>query len=823
MRSERQSSALSKQTLRVVGPFIPIVFALMLASSLSIDLLSSVRAYVGGESLWSKGQKDAVLHLIRYGETHNEDEFLAYQRAIAVPLGDRVARIELLRAQPDLDKAAAGLIAGGNHPDDIPGMIRLVLDFRRLPPLEHAITVWTQADAEVKLLSDLAEQLHAATRGGDHGAANIAHLMLQIRESNARLTRLEEAFSYSLGEVSRLVRDLLIPGIDVASILLLAAGIFLAVRGMRLELNLRQALSHSEERLTLAISGSNDGLWDWDVRSNAFYFSARCAQMLGYHECELPQSFATLLALIHPDDFASIELKLRGHLQDSLPFDAKFRLRTRTNTYLWVRSRGRMVRDTVGLAQRMAGSLTDITEQKRAEALLCAEQAREREHAARLAHDATHDALTGLINRIEFERRLADAMQRGQSENCTHVLMYLDLDQFKVVNDTCGHAAGDELIQQLVSVMTAELRKSDMLARLGGDEFGVLLEDCTTEDGECVADSLREAIARFRFVHRTRSFALGASIGMIRLDADVSHVAEALSAADAACYLAKQRGRNRVQVYQPHDDAVRVLHDEMEWVSRTHAAPADGRFALHAQQVVPLQADSGTGRHIELLLRMVDEQGQLVPPMAFIPACERYNLMPTLDRWVIDAGFAELGRLRRANQADIAVCGLNLSAASLSDDQLSEHIRERAAHHGIPLDIVCFEITETAAISNLTQATSFIRQLQAMGCRFALDDFGAGMSSFAYLKHLPAEYIKIDGGFVREMFDDPINMVVIEAIQRIAQAMGMKTVAEWVDSDEALTHLRELGVDYAQGYGVARPVHFAGRREAGLQNVGSAA
>jgi diguanylate cyclase (GGDEF)-like protein/PAS domain S-box-containing protein len=926
MRNERQSWALSKHRLRVIGPFIPIVLALTLASSVSIDLLSSARAYVGGESLWSKGQKDAVLHLIRYGETRDEEEFRAYQRAIAIPLGDRIARIEMLRVPSDTNKATAGLIAGGNHPDDIPGMIRLLQYFRRLPALDRAITIWTRADAEVLALHDIAEHLHDATLAGASGAAQIDPLLRQIQDSNARLTPLEAAFSYSLGDVSRLVRDLLMPGIGIVAALLLLMGVWLAERGMRKELRLTQALARSEERLILAMSGSNDGLWDWNLRTDALYFSARCAQMLGYEEHELPKSFNTLLMHLHPEDLPAAELKLRQHLKENAPYDAEFRLRTKANAYLWVRSRGRTVRDTVGHALRMAGSLTDITEQKRAEALLFAEKeraqvtlqaigdavitadtvgcvdglnpaaerltgwrsaeaagmplervcflqddathapvsglveaaphaswpehpslmlirrnaapiavkssqasirnragtvtglvlvlhdiSRERAHAVRLAHDATHDALTGLVNRIEFERRLASAMSRVQTEGCTHVLLYLDLDQFKVVNDTCGHAAGDELIRQLVVIMGAKLRSSDTLARLGGDEFGVLLVHCAAADGERVAESLRGAIAGFRFVHRQRSFTLGVSIGMISLDQDVTQVAEALSAADAACYLAKQRGRNRVQVYRQRDDAVRLLHGEMEWVSRAHAALADGRFALHAQEIVPLQSGSGTGRHIELLLRMVDEQGELVPPMAFIPACERYHLMPTLDRWVINAGFAELGRLRDADQRDIAVCGINLSAASLADDLLPEHIRERAAHHGVPLHIVCFEITETAAISNLAQAASFIRRLQAMGCHFALDDFGAGMSSFAYLKHLPAEYIKIDGGFVREMFDEPVNMVVIEAIQRIAQAMGMKTVAEWVDSDVALTHLRALGVDYAQGFGVGRPVHFAGR------------
>lgn len=435
----------------------------------------------------------------------------------------------------------------------------------------------------------------------------------------------------------------------------------------------------------------------------------------------------------------------------------------------------------------------------------------EREHAARLAHEASHDALTGLANRTEFERRLAAAIARIRDTGGTHMLMYLDLDQFKVVNDTCGHAAGDELIRQMAAVMRVQLRKGDTLARLGGDEFGILLEHCTALDGERLAEALRRAVAGFRFTHRQRTFAVGASIGLVALDGGTGGVAEALSAADAACYVAKENGRNRVQVYHPQDSVVQARHGEMEWVSRVHAALAAGRFCLYEQEIVALCGDRRAGRHVELLLRMVDERNQLVPPMAFVPACERYNLMPMIDRWVVETAFDALARRRAEAPDDIALCAINLSGSSLADVRFPAFVREQARRAGIALSGICFEITETAAISNLTQAADFIEEMQALGCVFALDDFGAGMSSFIYLKHLPAAYLKIDGSFVREMLDDPVNQVMVEVIQRMGHAMGKKTIAEYVESEAMLARLRELGVDLVQGHYIAPPVPFAPR------------
>ncbi len=930
MRKASGSLLAGGHLLRIIWPFVPVVLVLALISVASVELLSAARAFVGGESLWTKGQKDAVMHLLRYGKSREEADYQAYQAAIALPLGDRVARLELERPDPDHARARAGFITGGNHPDDIPGMIRLYRHFRHVKEIDQAISVWAAADLEIDALNSLALELRRQVVGDGCGEACVASVLGGIEAIDARLTPLEAAFSYYLGKASRRVRELLTIGTAVATAMLLLCAILLSLRMLRQERRLRQALARSEERLQLAVAGSNDGLWDWHLGRGQLYFSPRCAEMLGFAPDDLPHARETVIALMHPADLPDLVERVSRHLRHGSHYDAEFRLRTKAGDYLWVRARGRMVRDGEGRAARMAGSLTDISDQKLSEAQLFAEKERaqvtlqaigdavittdvdgrveslnpvaeqltgwrhaeaaglslaqvcplqdettrarvanlvetalddgwvntavlllvrrgsgpvavkpsvtlirdrlghaigvvlvlhdvslERAHAAQLAHEASHDALTGLVNRAEFERRLAAAIARAQQDDCTHTLMYLDLDQFKVVNDTCGHAAGDELIRQIAEVMRGQLRKGDTLARLGGDEFGVLLERCAGPDGERVAEALRRAITRFRFAHRQRTFALGVSIGLLNLDRRTGKVAEALSAADAACYMAKESGRNRVQVYHPHDSAVRLRHGEMEWVSRIHAALTAGRFCLYAQEIVSLQAQLAgppgvaRGRHIELLLRLVDERGQLVPPMAFVPACERYNLMPTLDRWVVETAFARLARAHAERPGEIALCAINLSASSLADDRFPAFVCEQGERHGIALSGICFEITETAAIGNLAQAAAFIRQLQGLGCAFALDDFGAGMSSFTYLKHLPATYLKIDGSFVREMLNDPVNLVMVEAIQRVGHAMGKKTVAEFVEDEAMLRRLRALGVDYAQGHFIGEPAPFA--------------
>lgn len=923
----------NEHVLRIIWPFLPVVLALALFCLASVDMLSAARGFVAGESLWSKGQKDAVMHLLRYADARDPADFDAYRVAIAVPLGDRQARLELEK-RPDFNRQVAveGLLIGGNHHDDIPGMIRLYRYFRNVTEIDRAIAVWAAADVDIAHLTVVANHLRECV-GTPAEPACLPPLQREIAELDARLGPMAMAFSAALGQASRRVRGVLLSGTVLLTILLLGCASWLSMRTQRKERQLRAALAKSEQRLQLAVAGSNDGLWDWHPHHGELYFSPRCAEMLGFGADELPHARETLLALMHPADVAEFDRQLARHVREGTPYDVEIRLRRKPGGYLWVRARGRMVRSPVGKAVRMAGSLSDISDRKRFEAQLFAEKERaqvtlraigeavvttdvwgridsmnpaaerltgwseaeaagcflaqvcplldestsmpvtdlvpraledcwpsqsvmllagraeegpvvvkpsvalmrdkgghaigvvlvlhdvsmERAHAAQLAHEASHDALTGLVNRVEFERRVAAAIARVRQEGAAHTLMYLDLDQFKVVNDTCGHAAGDELIRQMAAVMRQQLRKGDTLARLGGDEFGVLLEHCEAGDGERVAEALRRAIATFRYAHRQRIFSLGVSIGLVRIDAGTGKVEEALSAADAACYMAKEGGRNRVQVYLPNDSVVRARHGEMEWVSRVHAALSAGRFCLYAQDIVPLQASEpgtagsagGAGRHIELLLRLVDEQGQLVPPMAFVPACERYNLMPMIDRWVVETAFAALARMHAEQPGEIGMCSINMSGASLADAHFPGFVRQQAVRHDIALSGICFEITETAAINNLAQAAAFIEQLQGMGCVFALDDFGAGMSSFAYLKHLPAAYLKIDGSFVREMLDDPVNAVMVEVIQRIGHAMGKKTIAEFVESEAMRERLRALGVDYAQGQLIGAPAPFA--------------
>ncbi len=650
---------------RRIWPLLASNLLMLGTSVLCMAILSAMRAYVGGESLWSKAQKDAVTHLRQFARDSDLTEFRKFREALAIPLGDRVARIELQKPHPDLTVVYAGFTAGGIDPEDMPAMARLFGLAGHVPYMKRAVAIWTQGDALIDRLDDVADQLLDEMTSNRLDASGRAALLTQIDRIDFALRPLEDEFSQALGAASRITTVVL----------------------------------------------------EWTAALSSGFFLA-----IGV------------------------------------------------------------------LLSRSILARADLMEKA-------------------LLHQATHDELTGLVNRREFERRVADAIERGGDGAERSALLYLDLDQFKIVNDTCGHPAGDELIRRVAETIRGAVRGSDTLGRLGGDEFGLLLAACTPAAALSIAEAIRSNLAELKFFWGGRMFVVGASIGVVTLDHSFASVAEVLSAADSACYLAKDAGRNRVQVFRPDDRKIRSRSGEMNWVARIAEALEESRFTLFAQDIRPI-AEPSLEISYEILLRLRDRDGQLIAPMNFIPAAERYGLMPRLDRWVIERTVTELGELRNRGRW-MPRLAVNLSAASLEDGDLFPFISNLLREHHVPPHRLGFELTETTAVTQLAAVARLLSDLRSLGCSIGLDDFGSGMCSFGYLRRLPVDYVKIDGGFVHKMDTDAVDHAMVASIQRIAGVMGLRTVAEHVESESVLMALRKVGVDYAQGYAIARPAPLA--------------
>ncbi len=459
------------------------------------------------------------------------------------------------------------------------------------------------------------------------------------------------------------------------------------------------------------------------------------------------------------------------------------------------------VRDTAAPVRRSDGSLAGAV-------LVIRDVTRLRELEREMAYLASHDPLTGLINRREFDRRLRETITSDRGRTARHALCYLDLDDFKVVNDTCGHIAGDELLRQLTAVLATAIRPQDTLARLGGDEFGILLRDTSTAEARRLTERFLASINHYRFVWEQRMFQVGASVGIVPVAEAGGNLSELMSAADAACYVAKDRGRNQIHVSRPDDAEMASRYNEMNWVQRIRSAREDGRFRLFGQPIVPL-ADPTSHPMVEILLRMVDEHGNLVSPSHFLAAAERYRLMPSLDRWVVEEAIRSIAALGSGGAGE-RLFSINLSGQSLTDPTLSDHILDQLRLRHVEAGCVVFEITETAAVSNLTHARRFMTRLRGAGCRFILDDFGSGLSSFSYLRTLDVDYLKIDGGLVHGIADAPVQREMVAAIHSVGHAMRLSTIAERVESAEELEVLRRIGVDLVQGNYVQAPSPISG-------------
>ena len=561
------------------------------------------------------------------------------------------------------------------------------------------------------------------------------------------------------------------------------------------ELEIRAGeLFEEKQRLEVTLNSIGDGVITTDFQGNITYLNPVAEQMTGWDLADAcGQPVSRVLVLINEETrqpaLSPVEQVLRTGEVAGLAHNSAL-----------ISKQG-----SVYSIEDSAAPMRDRNDHIIGAVLVFHDVSDARRLAEEMTYQATHDSLTGLVNRSDFERRLEKAIQNAQQLGQQHALAYLDLDQFKIVNDTCGHSAGDELLRQISGLLRLALRANDTLARLGGDEFGVLLESCPPYVATQIAENLRNIIADFHFVWDEKTFPISVSIGLVSFGgtgADFVATNEILSTADTACYAAKDLGRNRIYVYQADDHELNKRHGEMDWYSRIFSAIEQNRFVLYGQKIISLGTASSYDEHAEILLRLVGEDGKIIPPMAFVPAAERYGLMIAVDRWVVRNAFAYIASLPPEKSI---LFSINLSGGTMNDDTALSFIMTEMQTSGVRPDSICFEVTETAAIANLLNASAFIGALKNKGCHFALDDFGSGMSSFAYLKHLPVDYLKIDGCFVKDIARDDIDAALVAAIHDIGHVMGMKTIAEFAENDVILEKLRAIGVDYAQGYGVAYP------------------
>jgi diguanylate cyclase (GGDEF)-like protein/PAS domain S-box-containing protein len=589
--------------------------------------------------------------------------------------------------------------------------------------------------------------------------------------------------------------------IGAGGILALLAGLVIAGLVIRIVARTEARLGREKELAEVTLHSIVDGVITTDAAGRVEYLNPVAEHYLGWSSAQaVGKRLADVYRIVDERTGTAIEtLPMTGGQDGGTAEAVAVRLVDRNGRECPVRYSHSPIRGRDGSVHGMIVVFHDVSQV--------------RAMAQQLLWQASHDALTGLVNRREFERRLADLIETARSQRREHALVFMDLDHFKAVNDTCGHSAGDELLRQLTAVMLTRMRGSDTLARLGGDEFAGLLESCPLEQAVRIANAMRETVREFRFVWEGKTFSVGMSIGLVPINAESGDINRVLAAADACCYEAKNQGRDRVQVYRPDDPDSGGHREEMQLVSQINQAFELGRFRLYRQRIAPLGGHPRHGPHYEILVRMLDRGGNPLPATGFMPAAERYNLLTSIERWVVSSLVEYLSRQWAAGTIprDLQGSGergfysVNMSGASINDKSFPDFLRNLLTRYQLPSGLLCFEITETTAISNLSKAAELMRELKGMGCRFALDDFGTGMSSFAYLKYLPVDFLKIAGVFIKDMATDPMDYAIVDSINRISHILGMRTVAESVEDAVTLARITELGLDFAQGYFIAEP------------------
>lgn len=775
--------------VRHLLPLLALVVILVAVSGVlilvSLDFLSATRAYVAGESHWSRAQQSVVFRLDRYAETGDPADLAEAREQLAVPRAAREARRLIAEDPVDTARTESAFVRAGNSPDDVPGMIRLHRHLAGMPELQRALALWQDSDAWVERLDRLADELEAYWQSPDDFHASIrASIRDELALIDRSLARDTLAFAGAMSEagaaIVRAARVLTLGALIVIGALLLLATLR-AVREFR----------RSETRFWTTFEQAPVGMALIDPQTGLRETNEALARLLARRPAELAGQ--PLSHFSHAEDRGALRKFIIERSQRS---GSGAELETR-----YLRPDGSVVWGKLSLAPLDPASdsdgnlqiavLEDISEPHRL--------------AGELAYQAAHDQLTGLPNRREFERSLNQLLHRTSGPARRHALCLVDLDQFKVVNDSFGHLAGDALLVRLSEQMQACLRDGDVLARLDGDEFGILLKHCSQDIAIEVVERLRGVLSEFCFRWEEQPITISASIGLVPLDERHQDASALLQQADIACHEAKEQGRNRVQVHSSGRDSSRRRHEEMEWVHRINQALAQGRLRFHGQLIQPM---SRGNPRCELLLRLEDDDGEVHTASRFMEAAERFHIARSVDRWVVEHALAAV-REESRRLPGVAAWHINLSGQSVDCDAMLPEIIQRIRDHGVPPERLCFEVTETAAMRSLDEARAFFGELRALGCQIALDDFGKGLSTFDYLKQLPVDLVKIDGGFVRELAHSELDHAMVRSIHEIARIAGLETVAESVESVEVVLRLRRIGIDYLQGHIVHNPCRLA--------------
>lgn len=757
---------------------------LVALSALIQELQAASTAWIAGQGYWSRGQQDATAALSRYLARGDAQDLDDARQALRIPLGDLQARLALEQAVPDEEKARQGFLQGGNARADIP---RLVFSFRYardLGAFREATALWRQTDGDLEAVQALVAELQRRHAAGELPVADRNRYLQQLRDLDRRLQVQAQAFSQALLRMATMVRiaTLMVGGLSVLVISLMAVALARRVG---------KDLTEHESRFRAAFYQANVGMLKLDTDGRVVEANQAMADILDYRR-------DVLLQMLLGDLLMEGELVLDGVGRidwDRQLRPSELRFRRRDGSLVWGRWSGTAVRSSGGGLSVFA-IIEDVSQNH---AL-----------AREIEHHASHDPLTGLINRREIERLLERALLQVRTDGGTHALCYINLDHFKLVNDSFGHAAGDQMLRGFADYLVAAVRDGDWVGRLGADEFAVFLAHAGQDEAKRVLQRVIRNLGQATFPISEGSPQLSCSIGVVEVSADAPDVNWLMSAADSACYAAKQAGRNRVHCFNENRMALEERRQEAERLQGVSLAMAENRMLLYAQRIARVGDPSYL--HYEVLVRMRGTDGSLHLPGQFMPAVERYGMAVALDRHVLGLLFRHvLGLLFRhlqvcpAHVRQLGLCNVNVSAQSIAEPGFLAFVCDLLERNRALASKLCFEITETAAISNLSQARAFIDAVKARGCRMALDDFGSGLSSFGYLRQLPADILKIDGTFVRDMDTDPVSHATVRAISELGRELQMEVVAEWVETAEVAGALTRLGVQGLQGYAIERP------------------